>query len=109
MGLDIAIYRARNHKIFESEDWYKSPEVEEVYYARNFWALLEQASFINMNDDNSDYIKLSRKNIEELLQIAIHNEDNSGTFYTVPELCRILYDFETNKEEGYHYYLGFSY
>lgn len=109
MGLDVGIYRARNHKVFDTEDWYDTPAVEEVYYARKFWKLIEDASFINVQDDCGEYIELSRENIEELIEIATHHEDYFGGFETVPSLCRILADFDTTEEEGYHYYMEFDY
>lgn len=109
IGLDVSIYRARNHQIFKTEKWYDSKAVTEVYYARKFWTLIEQASFININEDCGEYLELSRENIEELIQIATHNEDYFGGFETVPRLCEILRDFEETKEEGYNYYMEFDY
>lgn len=80
-----------------------------MYYARKFWKLIEDASFINVQDDYGEYIELSRENVEELIDIAVHNEDYFGGFETVPDLCRILHDFDDQAEEGYHYYMEFSY
>lgn len=109
MGLDISIYRARNHKVFEDEDWYGSNAVTEVYYARKFWTLIEQASFLNVDDDCGEFIKLSRENVEELINIATHNADYFDGFETVPKLCEILQNFDDDDENGYHYYMEFDY
>lgn len=109
IGLDVNIYRTRNHQIFKTENWYTSEAVTEVYYARKFWALIEQASFININDDCGEYLELSRENVEELIEIATHNRDYFGGFETVPRLCEILRDFEETEEDGYHYYMEFDY
>jgi hypothetical protein len=106
MGLDIYIFKARNKKALEAS----SPEtIQEVYYARKFWTLIQEASFLDVEEDCCSYIKLSRKNIEELIYIATHHEDYFGGFETVPSLCRILADFDTTEEEGYHYYMEFDY
>jgi len=109
MGLDINIYRARNHKVFSNEDWYNSDAVTEVYYARKFWTLIEQASFLNVNDDCGEFIELSRENVEELINIATHNADYFDGFTTVPKLCEILRHFDEDEEEGYNYYMEFDY
>lgn len=109
MGLDIHIYRARTKKVFKTEDWYESEAVTEVYYARKFWTLIEQASFINVNDDCCDFIELSRENVEELINIATHNADYFDGFTTVPKLCEILRHFDEDEENGYHYYMEFDY
>ena len=109
IGLDVAIYKARNHKVFNTEDWYDTPAVEEVYYARKFWKLIEDASFINVQDDCGEYIELSRENVEELIGIATHNADYFDGFTTVPKLCEILRHFDEDEENGYHYYMEFDY
>lgn len=109
MGLDITIWKARNHQIFKEPKWYESNEVEEVYYARKFWTLIQEASFLRVNEDYGEYIQLSRDNVEELLQIAAHNRDYFNGFSTVPALCKILDEFDDMEEAGYHYYMEFDY
>lgn len=109
MGLDVAIYRARNNQIFKTEKWYDSEAAAEVYYARKFWTLIEQASFLNVKDDCGDFIELSRENVEELINIATHNADYFDGFETVPRLCEILRNFDEDTENGYHYYMEFDY
>lgn len=109
MGLDIYIFKARTKKAFEADDWYNSDAIQEVYYARKFWTLIEQASFLNVKDDCGEFIELSRENVEELINIATHNEDYFGGFETVPRLCEILRDFEETEENDYHYYMEFDY
>ena len=109
VGLDIQIFRARTAKAFEADNWYGSEGITEVYYARKFWTLLEQAKFVNINDDCGEFIRLTKANIEEFLQIATHNENYFGGFDGVPALCRILHDFDEDEENGWHYYLNFSY
>jgi len=109
MGLDIYIYKAKNQRIFKTDDWYNSDKVTEVYYARKFWTLIQEASFLRVNEDCGEYIQLSRDNVEELLQIAAHNRDYFNGFSTVPALCKILDEFDDMEEAGYHYYMEFDY
>lgn len=106
MGLDIYIFKARTKKAFEASS---SETIQEVYYARKFWTLIQEASFLDVEEDCGSYIELSRKNIEELIYIATHHEDYFESFDTVPRLCRILADFDEAQEEGYHYYMEFDY
>ena len=108
MGMDAYIYRAKSKKIFEDSNWYD--KVEESWYARRFWEIVRNASFIdNVEDDAGEFIRLRKKDIEEILNIAIHTEDYWGGFDSVPALCRILYDFDDDKENGWHYYFYYSY
>lgn len=109
MGLDVNIYKARNHKVFESENWYDNENVTEVYYARKFWSLIQEASFIDVKEDCGEWLELTRENIEELITIATHNKDYFDGFNTVPKLCEMLYNFDEIEEEGYHYYMEFDY
>lgn len=109
IGLDVNIYRARSCQAFKDEKWYESEAVTEVYYARKFWSLIEQASFLNVNGDCGEFIELSRENIEELINIATHNADYFDGFETVPKLCEILRNFNEDEENGYHYYMEFDY
>lgn len=109
IGLDIYIYKAKNRRVFKTEGWYNSDKVTEVYYARKFWALIQEASFINVERDCGEFIRLTRENVEELLDIATHNKDYFDGFSTVPALCTILQKFEQIEDEGYHYYMEFDY
>ena len=110
MGLDIAIYKARNKAVFTDDNWYNNDNVIEVWYARKFWDLINNMSFIrNVQEDNGDFIQLTQDNIEEMIQFASHNQDYWDGFDTVPALCRIYHNFEDDAEEGWHYYFNYSY
>ena len=108
MGLDCYIFRAKTKKVFEDENWYN--KVEEVWYARKFWDLIHNMSFIkNVEEDCGDFIMLTMDNIEEMLQFAAHNRDYFDGFKTVPQLCEIIANFEQDYEDGYHYYFHYNY
>lgn len=107
MGMEVGIWKARTVKAFEAENWYGSEQVEEVYYARKFYDLIQQVSFIK-NEDEGEFIRLTKDQVEELIVVATHNEDYWGGFDSVPMLCKILRDFDDEEERGYHYYLNFG-
>lgn len=121
MGMDAYIFRAKSKKIFENPNWYneafnKSEDdensnslVTEVWYSYKYWDLINQVSFIkNTNEDNGEYIELRKKDIEEMLKIATHTPDYWNGFDSVPSLCKILYNFDEDKENGWHYYFNFD-
>ena len=110
MGMDAYIFKARTKKAFDAPDWYESEAVKEVWYARKFWDLVNKVSFIKkVDEDACEYIQLSKENIEEMIDVATHNPDYFGGFNTVPALCEILYNFDEDEEQGWHYYFEFDY
>ena len=110
MGLDCYIFRTKTKKVFDDEHWYESETVKEVWYARKFWDLIHNMSFIkNVEEDCGEFIQLTMDNIEEMLQFAAHNRDYFDGFETVPSLCEIIANFEQDYEDGWHYYFYYSY
>lgn len=108
MGMDAYIFKAKTKKIFEDDNWYN--KVEEVWYARKYWDLVEQLPFIDsINDDCGEFIQLKKDDIEKMIEIATHTPDYCGGFDTVPALCKILYNFDEDEENGCHYYFEFDY
>ena len=39
--MDLNIYSAYNREVFKHEDWWESTQVQEEFYARKFWDLVE--------------------------------------------------------------------
>jgi len=108
MGLDSYIFKAKTKKIFEDDNWYD--KVEEVWYARKYWDLIHNLSFIeNTEEDCSKFIRLTKDNIEEMIKVATHTRDYFNGFTTVPALCEILDNFDNDEENGWHYYFEFDY
>ena len=108
IGLDCYIFKAKTKKVFQDENWYD--KVEEVWYARKYWDLIHNMSFIkDVDDDSGDFIQLTMDNVEEMLQFAAHNRDYFDGFETVPPLCEIIANFEQDYEDGWHYYFYYSY
>lgn len=115
MGLDIRIVMCKNCKQpMEEGFWDKcvSGWVEdadgrvdysiphEVYYARKFWDLYTPMAH-QLDLDNGDFSDpLTKEDIEEMIDIAVHRRDYFDTFKTVPDLCEILDRFDDATENG---------
>ena len=110
MGMDAYIYKARTKKAFEDPHWYESEGITEVWYSRKYWDLINSVSFIkDINKDSCEFIQLTKDDIEDMLQIASHTPDYFDSFDTVPKLCEILYHFDEDEKDGWHYYFEFDY
>ena len=111
MGMDMYIFRAHSKKEIESENfWQYVNESEndeiplgEVWYARKFWDLHNNMSFLR-DYECGEFIELTKENLEEMIAFATHNTDYWDGFETVATLCKILYTFDEMNERGYHYY-----
>lgn len=102
MGLDMRILKCKSKLQLTGDeiDW---TQVEEVWYARKFWDMQREMSFLK-DYENGDFIPLTRENLEEMLTFATHNLDYFGTFNTVIPLCNVLYNLDTWEEYGFHLY-----
>lgn len=102
MGMDLTISRKRNIGT-------PNEESVEVYYARKFWELLNAPFVVEYNDSKIDcYVRAriqSKEDIEQLIDIAVHNRDYWDTFDSVPKLCELLEEFDEMREDGWIYYL----
>ena len=109
MGMEAYIFRARTKKVFDTDDWYNNTEVTEMWYARKFWDLINRLSFLRKeNYAAGQFFQLTKDNLEEMIQIATHYQDYWGSFDSVPKLCEILYNFDTDEECGWHYYFEYD-
>lgn len=89
MGMDLNIYSARNHEVFKHGDWYDSEQVQEEFYARKFWSLVEHCSFIPSDYESGEFIELSLENLEEMIKVACAFRDYFDTYNSVPKLCEL--------------------
>ena len=113
MGLDVNIYMVKNYKQLEDENflencpstWIKDEygEVDytkpcQVYYARKFWPLYTKAERILHIRNGEVSAPLTKKDLEELINVAVHYRDFFDSFDSVPQLCEILdrYNEATN-------------
>lgn len=115
MGMDMYLYRARAEKAindyldsmsytnepFDWQDDNTNVPVAEVYYSRKFWDLYHAMSFTK-DYDCGQYLRLTKKEIKEMLDYSILHPDYFGDFSTVEKLCRIYYKYDEWEDKGYH-------
>lgn len=108
MGMDLYIFKARNHKVFDTENWYNSDSVTEVLYARKWWSLVEHCTFIPNDYESGEFIELTKENLEEMIQVACKYRDYWDTYNNIPTLCELRDSFDDITNQGYHYYLEYD-
>ena len=99
MGLDIYIDKCRKPTMVDGRRDYE--EREEVCYWRKFWGLLREGlPFDYMDDEYAQDVRLSKKDIEHILDYVTHNRDYFDWFSGVEQVCRLLdeYDYLTEQE-----------
>ena len=89
MGMDLYIYSAPNHETFKHDGWWESGQVKEEFYARKFWDMVENCSFIPFDYENGDFIEINSDNLEEMIRVACTYKDYFGTYNTVSALCEL--------------------
>lgn len=102
MGMDCYLWSARNREVFKHDNWWKSEQVKEEWYARKYWDLVEHCSFIPKDYESGDFIELSRENIEEMIKVACQYKNYWGNYNDVPKLCEIrdkFFDFYNEEAE----------
>lgn len=120
MGLDMYLLAAHNLHQAESEEFWKTAkdisgmddymwdQPAELWYARKFWDLhTEMAHHYDL--DNGDYVEMKKEDLEYMLDIATHTPDCWGGFSTVPDLCRVIYNYDKLRENGLHVFYGGDY
>ena len=105
MGMDLAIYSAKNHEVFKHEGWYDSEQVKEEYYSRKFWDLVNNCSFIPKDYENGTFIELTRDNLEEMIRVACQYTNYWGNYNDVPKLCKLrdkffIYGWDDENDES---------
>lgn len=97
MGLDVYIDKCRKPKIIDNKRSYE--EREEVCYWRKFWGLLDIMQY-----GNSEYgqdIRLTKDDVEKILNYATHNRDYFDGFESVPQICELLDKWDELQDEGW--------
>lgn len=111
MGLDVYMVAAHNKEELKKEDfWSKLIDMRdmesyawdkpaELYYARKFWDLYTPIAH-HFGLENGEWVEVDKTELENILDIACHNEDYFGSFDTVPAICRIIYNYDLLRENG---------
>lgn len=108
MGMDLSIYAAPNHEVFNHDGWWESDSVEEKYYARRYWDLVNHCSFLD-NYTPGDFYRLEKEDIEELVKIACEYRNYWYTYDDVSKLCELRDEYDSIIESGKHLYLEYNY
>ena len=99
MGMDLYIMKYKNLRTLNEIS-------EELYYARKFWNLLDANFVRDYRDDCFVHAPIrGREDMNELIQIAVREPDYFGEYNTVPRLCEIRDEIDSDIENGWSYYL----
>lgn len=98
MGLDIYIDKCRK-PIIKEDGGRDYEEREEVCYWRKFWEILGIMKY--GDDEYGEDIRLSKEDVENILQLVTHHRDYFNSFDSVPQVCELLDDWEELEEEGW--------
>ena len=110
MGLDQHIVMAHNKKELESNyveyidargmDEFDYTQPAELWYNRKNWDLHTRLAE-RFDLENGEWIELDEKALEDILQFITHNADYWGGFSSVPDICKILYNYNRIRENGF--------
>lgn len=95
MGLDMYIDRIKR----DPADKLKVIERDEVCYWRKNWNLLNKLKYDD--DEYGKDRKLTKQDVEEILNFVAHNRDYFDGFSTVESVCEVLDKYDEWKEDGY--------
>ena len=100
MGLDMYIDKCRNPRIVDGKRKYE--EREEVCYWRKFWDLLHDGLPFEYRDGECGQdVRLSKADVEHILNYVTHNKDFFNSFDSVPQVCELLDQYDDLKEDGW--------
>ena len=89
MGMDLNIFSARNREVFKHDNWWDSDQVQQEFYARKYWNLVNHCTFIPHDYENGDFIELSLDNFDEMIEVACHYRDYFDSYSNVEKLCEL--------------------
>lgn len=112
MGLDQNLVMARNKHSLESEHfWDTCIDVEgnsefeynqpaALWYNRKNWDLHRHMSE-KYELDNGEWVELDKAGLEDMLQFLSHNPDYWDGFNTVADICKVLYNYDRIRQNGF--------
>lgn len=95
MGLDAYIDRIKR----DPNDKLKVIERKEAVYWRKFWDLQYELGY-----SDSEYgkdRKLTKDDVEKILDFVTHNRDYFDGFSTVEDVCEVLDKYDEWREDGW--------
>ena len=108
MGMDLAIYSARNHEVFKHDKWWDNPDVVEEFYGRKAWHYIDHCSFIPHNYfEEEKFLELSIENVEEMIKVGCEYRNYWNDYKDVPKLCELRDKMNEEDEDGERKYFLF--
>lgn len=100
MGLDMYIDKCRKPVIKDGRRDYE--EREEVCYWRKFFSLLNEGlPFVYGDEEYGKDIRLSKEDVDKILNYVTHNRDYFDGFHSVEQVCELLDQYDELKEDGW--------
>ena len=112
MGLDQHLVMAHNIREAQSDDfWRNAPDVAGMddfeydkpailWYNRKNWDLHTPMSS-HYNLENGEFVELDQNGLEYMLDILTHNPDYFDGFNSVPALCKVIYNYDKIRQNGF--------
>ena len=98
MGLDMYIDKCR--KPIVKEDGRRDyEEREEMCYWRKFWDLFHIFNYTN--DDYGRDVRLTKDDVEKILDFVTHNRDYFYGFKSVESVCELLDQWDELEADGW--------
>jgi hypothetical protein len=93
MGMDMYIDRVRKKPTGKEER-------EELCYWRKFWDLHDELGLYGEDDYGND-VPMTKDDVLRAIEFSVRNVDYFGGFSGVEQLCELLRDYDSHKEEGW--------
>ena len=117
MGLDCRIFIAKSTKGLDDFDYCEWEDIQDicdddfasimrpcqVWYARKFWGLIENLSFLK-GYENGQYVQIHKKDLKEMIEYYAFHEDYFEKFNGLPRLCELYRDFDRIMAAGLNLY-----
>lgn len=97
MGMDMyvdAVKRDPNDKL-------NILERKQMCYWRKFWDLHYALPFKYDEEECAQDIKLTKEDVESILEFVSHNRDYFNGFQTVESVCELLDHYDEFKQDGW--------
>ncbi len=114
MGLDQHIIMAHNKKEVDNDNFWTncidaSGMIDFEYDRPAFlWYNRKNLGLQNeMATDNGEILQIDDNTLEKILQYLTHNPDYFDSFNSVPDLCKIIYNYQLIRNNGFAlFYMG---
>lgn len=101
MGLDMYIDKCRKPttKEFNGKMYRDYEEREEMCYWRKNWDLFYTLPY--RDEEYGQDLRLTKEDVEKILDHVAHNRDYFGGFKTVEDVCELLAQWDELEEDGW--------